>query len=243
MNSITNLAVASLFPHPKNPRIEPRQEIVDQIASQITAKGIFDPSHALIVREVGGQYQIVSGHHRWLAAQQAELKEIPCWVKEMTDEQAYMELVLCNTQSELSALERGIHALHSGVSGSEYARSVGRTQQSVALEIQAAKVYEATTHVVTKVMPHGITDPTSVDWRNLAEIHAAPQWLWTALVRQMIADSWTVATTREKTSAFKECPSPPEWSDSEKIAEALVIGVMKVAARAFLDGEGDKGGG
>ena len=112
----------------------------------------------------------------------------------MTDEQAYMELVLCNTQSELSALERGIHALHSGVSGSEYARSVGRTQQSVALEIQAAKVYEATTHVVTKVQ-------AQLAWRNLAEIHAAPQWLWTALVQQMIADSWTVATTREKVSA------------------------------------------
>ena len=137
-------------------------------------------------------------------------------------DRAYMELVLCNTQSELSALERGIHALRSGVSGSEYARSVGRTQQSVALEIQAAKVYEATTHVVTKVQ-------AQLAWRNLAEIHAAPQWLWTALVQQMIADSWTVATTREKVSAFKDCPFTASWADTDKIAEFLVGGAMKIA--------------
>jgi protein gp37 len=139
----------------------------------------------------------------------------------MSDEQAYMELVLCNTQSELHPLEEGIHALDSGLNGSEYARQSGKKQPEVARRVMAARVF--------KVMPCGITDPTSVDWRNLAEIHAAPQWLWTALVKQMVESGWTVQVTRDKVTSFKDSPSVPEWADSEKVAEALVSGVIKLA--------------
>lgn len=228
MNSITNLSVVSLFPHPKNPRIEPRQEIVDQIASQITAKGIFDPSHALIVREVDGKYQIVSGHHRLLAAQKAELTEIPCWVKEMTDDQAYMELVLCNTQSELHPLEEGLHALDSSMTIRDYAEKSGKGKSEIDRRKSAGEVFRSCPHV-------GTTAEKKEAWRQIGEIHAAPDWLWTALVQQMIADGWTVVTTREKVSAFKDCPATPAWSDSDKIAEALIGGVMKVAEISKMD--------
>ena len=37
--------------------------------------------------------------------------EVPAWIREMDDDAAFMELVLANTQSELSPLERGMHAL------------------------------------------------------------------------------------------------------------------------------------
>ena len=29
-------------------------------------------------------------------------------------------------------------------------------------------------------------------WSQLATIHAAPQWLWSALVKQMVESGWTV---------------------------------------------------
>ena len=32
---------------------------------------------------------------------------------------------------------------------------------------------------------------------HLAEINAAPQWLWTALVQQMVESGWTVQVTRQ----------------------------------------------
>lgn len=79
--SINNISINELFAHPKNPRIEPHQDVVDQIAAQIQTKGEFDESHALIVRTIDAGHQIISGHHRWLAAQQAGLSEVPCWVR------------------------------------------------------------------------------------------------------------------------------------------------------------------
>jgi hypothetical protein len=42
-----------------------------------------------------------------------------------------MALVLHNAQSELSPLERGMHALHSGMDVKAYAASVGRARTSV----------------------------------------------------------------------------------------------------------------
>ena len=169
------VAVEHLFAHPNNPRIEPRQDIVDQISAQITAAGRFDESHALIVRAFNGKFQIISGHHRWLAAQQAGLAEVPCWVREMTDDQAYMELVLCNTQSELHPLEEGKHAAESGMDLKAYAERAGKDRSTLARKVMAWRVL-AVCHVAhTEV---------SECWRNLAEIHAAPEWLWSALVQQ-----------------------------------------------------------
>ena len=45
-------------------------------------------------------------------------------------------------------------------------------------------------------------------YKHLYEIHAAPHWLWVALVKQMIESGWTVQVTRDKVGAFKEVADP-----------------------------------
>lgn len=218
MNTI-NINIDALHAHPKNPRIEPRQEVVDQIASQIQASGSFDQSHALIVRAIEDQYQIISGHHRWLASRKAGLSEVPCWVKEMTDEQAYMELVLCNTQSELHPLEEGKHASESGMDLKAYSEASGKVRKTLSNKVMAWRVMS-----VADVGHELVRD----SWSQLSEIHAAPQWLWSALVKQIIEGGWTVQVTRDKMKQYKEIDPPPAWSDHDKIAESLVAGTIKM---------------
>lgn len=41
----------------------------------------------------------------------AGLDAVPCWVRHMDDDEAYMQLALGNVQGELSPLEIGMHAL------------------------------------------------------------------------------------------------------------------------------------
>lgn len=222
---INYVATEHLFAHPQNPRIEPRQDIVDQIAAQITAVGRFDESHALIVRNFDGKFQIVSGHHRWLAAQQAGIETIPCWIKDLTDEQAYMELVLCNTQSELHPLEEGKHAAESGMDLKAYAEASGKVRKTLSDKVMAWRVWS-----VADIRHDGLRD----SWSQLSVIHAAPNWLWTALVKAMVANNWTVQVTRDKVGAFKEVADPPSWSDCSRIADALVSGQMKIPEVAKL---------
>lgn len=228
--NVRMIGINNLCAHEKNPRIEPRQDVVDQITSQIQARGSFDQSHALIVREIGEQYQIISGHHRWLAAQKAGLSEVPCWVKEMTDEQAYMELVLCNTQSELHPLEEGLHALDSNMTIREYADKSGKGKSEIDRRKSAAEVMRACPHV-------GTTTEKKEYWRQIQEIHAAPNWLWSALVKQMLESCWTVQVTRDKVKQYKDVECLPAWVDREKVAESLVGGTIKmneIAKFAYL---------
>lgn len=213
------IALDLLRPHPKNPRIEPRQDIIDQL-SACMADG-FDWSHSLIVRPMDdGAFQIISGHHRWMAAQKAGLTEIPCWVREMSDADAYMQLVLCNTQSELHPLEEGKHAAESAMDLKAYAEQSGKAQTTLRNKLMAWRVATES---------HVGFDKVRDCWRNLAEIHAAPEWLWSALVNQMLADQWTVAKTREKVAAFKEIGKRglPNWIDADGVASAVVSGAMR----------------
>lgn len=216
---VKKLHIDKIYAHPRNPRISPRKDIVDQIAAQIIAG--MDDSHALIVRPTGnGEYQIVSGHHRWLAGKQAGLTELPCWVREMSDEDAYMQLVLCNTQSELHPLEEGIHAIGSGMKQADYVREIGKAQQTVSHRWRAAEVFT----------PCGVKFESVKDsWRNLAEIHSAPRWAWSALVERMAADGWTVELTRKAVAVFKQCDEPAAWIDADAVAAGIVSGVVRIS--------------
>ena len=74
--------------------------------------------------------------------QQAGVNSIPCWIKDLTDEQAYMELVLCNTQSELHPLEEGKHAAESRMDLKAYAEASGKGRQNLSLKVMAWRVLD-----------------------------------------------------------------------------------------------------
>ena len=231
---INYVATAHLFAHPNNPRIEPRQDVVDQIAAQITAAGRFDESHALIVRNFDGKLQIVSGHHRWIAAQQAGIDSIPCWIKDLTDEQAYMELVLCNTQSELHPLEEGKHAAESKMDLKAYVKASNPGLNDDQLKAKYKTLYDKVQAWRVWSVLLKQNEATRDAWRGLAIIAAAPSWLHIALSNQMIDSGWTNTVTRDKVGAFKEVADPPSWADSGRIADALVSGQMKMIEVAKL---------
>jgi hypothetical protein len=100
-----------------------------------------------------------------------------------------MELVRANAQSELTALERGMHALHSGITERAYADEIGRSKSSVHEEMAAAKVADVCPDIRATLSKH---------WQCLVAIHAAPRWLWPALVEKMVADGMTVEATRKR---------------------------------------------
>lgn len=144
-----------LIPHPQNPRVVLREDVVESIRVSLEESGSMSAEHALRVRPQGDTFQILAGHQRHEAAKRAGLQTIPCWVRELSDEDAYMALILDNRQGELSPLEIGIHALGTIDKGSpgrgkkggiaQYAREVGKTQQYLSQLVAAAEVCKSTT--------------------------------------------------------------------------------------------------
>lgn len=105
------------------------------------------------------------------------------------------QLVLCNTQSELHPLEEGKHAADSKMDLKAYAEKAGKKYDMLARKARAFRV----------VSVCNVANATERDdWMVFYEIGAAPEWLWSALVEQMLTEQWTVAKTREKVATFKD---------------------------------------
>jgi phage N-6-adenine-methyltransferase len=184
-DTITMIPVAQLRPHPKNPRVALRQDVVDAIAVDLAERGHMEARHALTVRRVDDGYEIISGHHRHASAEAAGLEEVPCWLVEMDDDQAYMALATSNNQGEISPLEIGLHALHrgkgdkwSGPKGKKYAELVGRHEKEISHAKSAAQVYESVAEEI-KVTYVTLRAEGNDKWRHLAavkQIKDKTQW-------------------------------------------------------------------
>ena len=90
------------------PRVDMRQDSLENLAASIRTQGIVQP---IVVRTIGAdgpsqRYEIIAGERRWRAAQLAELDEIPAIVREVADEDAISIALIENIQREnLNPLE------------------------------------------------------------------------------------------------------------------------------------------
>lgn len=222
---IQSIPVDRLYPHPDNPRLRLRDDVVTQIAAEITRSG-FGPEHALLVRPKDDGYEILSGHHRHEAAKRVGLVEVPAWVREMDDDEAFMTLILANTQGELSPLEEGHHVHYfvqrsSGGRGktggiSEYARRLNKPQSVLSMKRAAFAVYEKSSHV----------DGFSGDeYRHLYEISKAPPECWHPLVSALSAKKWSVKDTARAVSEVAKFDIPERhtaWLPADRITDAYL---------------------
>lgn len=91
------------------PRVDMRQETLQELAESIKAQGVVQP---IVIRPLEGaagqprRYEIIAGERRWRAAQLAGLHEIPAVVRRVPDEAAVAMALIENIQREnLNPLE------------------------------------------------------------------------------------------------------------------------------------------
>lgn len=91
---IQKIEMSKLYPYEGNPFRVTDDDQMEMLVDSIKAKGIIEP---LIVRPDGsGEYEIISGHRRFHACKKLGLKMIPCYVSEMSREDAIVVLVDSN---------------------------------------------------------------------------------------------------------------------------------------------------
>ena len=155
------LGIDELKPHPKNPRIGMREDVIEAIAASVREHGFHD-RHAITVRKTKAGYQIISGHHRVEAARRSGLDAVPAWVIEMDDDQAYMALAADNLQGEMTLVELAIHA-----AGVKTAR--GKEGDGVKAWAEAMSRTEEYAHQVRKVGRYLRDEGTKIDLSKLRD--------------------------------------------------------------------------
>src|SRR5688500_6517139 len=139
------------------PRIDLRQETLQELADSIKAQGVVQP---IIVRPLGedtGQaeqrYEIIAGERRWRAAQLAGLHEIPAVVRRVPDSAAIAMALIENIRREnLNPLEEA-RALQRLISEFEMthataAEAVGRSRSAVSNLLRLLELGEDASRLV-----------------------------------------------------------------------------------------------
>lgn len=95
---IQSLPIASIAPFPNHPFGVRDDQDMEQLVESIQEHGILSP---LTVRATSdGAFELISGHRRKHAAEIAGLVNVPCIIKDLTDDEAVIAMVDSNLQRE-----------------------------------------------------------------------------------------------------------------------------------------------
>jgi len=138
-STLKNIPLEHLQKGQYQPRVDMRQDTLEDLASSIKAQGVVQPIVARPLEKTNGdtqRYEIVAGERRWRAAQMAGLADIPTVVRIVPDDTAIALALIENIQrenlnplEEARALDRLIKEFR--LTHQEAADAVGRSRVSV----------------------------------------------------------------------------------------------------------------
>ena len=138
-DTLRNIPLEHLQKGQYQPRVDMRQDTLEDLASSIKAQGVVQPIVARPISKSNGdtqRYEIVAGERRWRAAQMAGLSDIPTVIRIVPDDAAIAMALIENIQrenlnplEEARALDRLIKEFK--LTHQEAADAVGRSRVSV----------------------------------------------------------------------------------------------------------------
>ena len=96
--SVREIPLTEISDFPDHPFKVKADESMLEMAESIREYGVLVP--ALVREKPGGGYEMVAGHRRKMASELAEKTEIPCIVRNLTDDEAVLIMVDSNLQRE-----------------------------------------------------------------------------------------------------------------------------------------------
>lgn len=183
------LDINDIKPNTKQPRKFFSDEKIDELARSIETHGIIQP---IMVRPSGDGYEIVAGERRWRAARRASLKQVPCIVRELSEEQNMLVSIIENMQREdLNPMEEA-EALNQmitrfGLTQEEVSKSVGKSRPYITNALRLLKLPA----VIQEMVVRG--DLTNGHARCIAGVKEEKKQLYIA--QRVIKDGLSVRET------------------------------------------------
>ena len=209
------IPINDIRPNPQQPRRRFDQDGLRELSESIAAYGILQP---LTVRAQDGGYELVAGERRWRAARMAGLRQVPCLLARVDEEDAALLALIENLQrrdldymEEASAIARLLRRY--GLSQQQAAEKLGRSQSAVANKLRLLRLEEP---VVDALRRYGLTERHA---RALLRLEDGEQRLAAAehmgkrgmnvaaaeaYIEQLIARSQTTPPKRRSTYVIKD---------------------------------------
>ena len=151
------IPINAVRPNPQQPRRSFDETALRELADSISAYGILQP---LTVRDRGGVYELVAGERRLRAARIAGLREVPCLIAEVGEEDAALLALIENLQrrdldymEEAAAIARLIRRY--GLSQQQAAEKLGKSQPTIADKLRLLRL---SAPVIDCLRQYGLTE-------------------------------------------------------------------------------------
>jgi len=196
---VREIEIARIRPNPSQPRMQFREEALDELAESIAERGVLQP---ILLRPTGEGFEIVAGERRWRAAQKARLHVIPAIVREI-DEGSMAELALIeNIQRE------DLNAIEEAEGYRQLIERHGHTQDGV-----AKLVHKSRSHVANLLrlldLPEFVRQSLlngAITMGHARAVATAPDP--EALTKEIVAKGLSVRQAEDRAKQAKSAPGP-----------------------------------
>ena len=131
-SGVLYVSIDDIKPNAAQPRKNFDEEKLGELAASIERHGVIQP---VVLRRLGKGYELVAGERRWRAARIAGLKEVPCIIKELTDEENMLLAIIENMQRE------DLNPIEEAEGLKKMIETYGLTQEQVSYSIGKSRPY------------------------------------------------------------------------------------------------------
>ncbi|MCX4302069.1 MAG: ParB/RepB/Spo0J family partition protein [Alistipes sp.] len=214
MSRMAEIDIADIIPNPSQPRTQFDEEALDELADSIRQLGVIQP--VTVRKSDNSKYIIISGERRWRAAQRADLKTLPAYIREVDDETLYAMALVENIQrQDLNAIEialgmqRLIDECH--LTQDALSERVGKKRSSISNYLRLLKLPDE----VQLALKEGL-----ISMGHAKAIAGAPADQQVRLLKKSIKKALSVRQVEEAARALAEQPTRTKATDEEEYPES-----------------------
>lgn len=236
-DAVQYIDINDIKPNGEQPRKKFNEERIAELADSIRIHGIIQP---LVVRQKGRIFEIVAGERRWRAARQAELRKVPCLVREFTDEENILVAMIENLQREdLDAIEEamGFRMMHD---------AYGMTQKQISASVSKSRPYITNSLRLLKLpeeVQARVSDGSLSSGHARALVAAGSEAQQIALCERIIAEGLSVRETEklvQNQGKVRKAPQRKKRKDAN-VKEAEQRLKAYFGTKAVIEQRGAKG--
>lgn len=131
---LTMLPINCILANPNQPRKRFDEDGLRELSASIAQAGLIQP---LIVRRIGGAYELIAGERRLRACRMLNMAEVPCIVQRTTEETSAVLALIENLQ------RRDLHFIEEAESYRQLLRTYGATQEALATRLGKSQSFIA----------------------------------------------------------------------------------------------------
>ncbi len=233
LEKVVTLNPAEISDFPNHPFKVKQDEAMAEMVDSIRKYGVLVP--ALVRLKEDGGYEMVAGHRRKFAAALAELTEIPCIVRNLTDDEATIIMVDSNLQREtilpsekafaykmkLDAMKR--QGQRSDLtSATKLQKSAGKTSREILAE-QAGESHEQ----IRKYIRLTLLIPELLQMVDDGKIAFSPAVEFSYLKEQEQRSLLDTMELEDCTPSVAQAKKLKQFSQDDKLTDEVILSIMQ----------------